>query len=264
MKAYQDNVLRQDFTLSLGRNLLPYTSSDRFGSFSYIHPLAYLHAIETMKTEAIVLGFNGIMLDRAGYTLYSSFSNHVYSRGEAKESIANLLIGQGVISGFDFTFQSSIYTHVTLDHSLHMKFSDTIPFLSYVLAPYKELYSKPFNLYASSRQDILRLLDFHIMPNYMVTHESAIKLLNTPSNVFFSTQFSIWKDTLTTHYLEIEDIMNRTRGLILDQREILEPGVVKITYVNGDILYINYLNSDKTYGTLTLESLHAKFIGGNP
>jgi len=262
MKAYTSTRFSNRFDVSLGRNSLPYENVDTFGLYHYIHPETYLSQMEAIIDKALDIGFDGVLFDQVGHTLYSSFGANPYSRRDAKDSVSELLKGQGVIKGLDFSFQASYVSDMVLDHSLHMKFSDTVPFIPYVLHPYKYVFSQPFNLYASSQLDILRLLDFHILPTYFLTQESAIQLLDTPSSYYVSTQFLLWEETIVGHYHMIHDLLTSLQGSHIVSRTVLEPGVMLITYDTHDMLYINYLSETKTHNGVTLEPQKATFIGG--
>jgi hypothetical protein len=263
MKAYLNSQQSRIYDISRGRNLLTYRQTDAFQTFDYIHPESYLKQLQLIKDEAIAFGFDSVVVDSIGQTLYSSFGPTVMTRRDVLEQTHLLITDQGVIQGANFTFSARALYHMPLDHSLHLRFSDTIPFIPYVLRNYRHVFSAPFNFFGSSPIDVLRLIDFQMMPSYLLTKESAYNLLATPSSNFYSTRFDIWESLIISNHTFISNILNQTIGLNILSREVIDAGVIHITYEGNLSLIINYLNTSIFIFGHEIQPQSARIIGGN-
>ena len=263
MKAYVNSQQSRVYDLSRGRNLLTYRQTDAFQTFDYIHPESYFKQLQLIKDEAIAFGFDRVVVDSIGQTLYSSFGPTVMTRHDVLNQTHLILKDQGVIQGANYTFSANAMYHMPLDHSLHLKFSDTIPFIPYVLRNYRHVYSAPFNFFGSSPIDVLRLIDFNLMPSYLITKESAYNLLDTPSSDFYSTRFDIWESLMISNHTLISNILNQTIGLDILSREVIKAGVIHITYEDNVSLIINYLNTSVFVLGHEITPQSARILGGN-
>ena len=263
MKAYVNSQQFRIYDISRGRNLLTYRQTDHYQTFDYIHPESYLKRIQVIKDEAISFGFDSVVIDSIGQTLYSSFGPTVMTRRDVLEETHLIVKDQGVIQGAHYTFSARAFYDMPLDHSLQLKFSDTIPFIPYVLRDYKHVFSSPFNFFGSSPIDVLRFIDFHLMPSYLITQESAYNLLDTPSSDFYTTRFDIWESLIVSNHRLISNILNQTIGLKITSREVIEAGVIHMTYDNDMSLIINYLNTSVFVLGQEITPQSAKIIGGN-
>jgi hypothetical protein len=96
------------------------------------------------------------------------------------------------------------------------------------------------NFFSNTRNELLRMIDYHVYPAFFVTEASAYALMDTPSNHIFTSRFDDWKDTIQTQYQYVSQALNHVIQSDIKQRDILAPGVVKLTYDNDVIIYINY------------------------
>lgn len=140
-------------------------------------------------------------------------------------------------------------------------FTDTVPFVSYVLKDSITLYGEYLNSITDLDDEVLRMIDFNIFPSIRLTKESAVNLLDTPSRDLVSSKYSSWKQILNEKYQMFNMCLANTLGEKLVSRQILMDGVVKNTYENGVTIYINYLNKDVTIDGVTLLQNNIK-VGG--
>lgn len=233
------NATRYD--VSVSRNLLTYRQEDFYGVFDRIHPQSMFEALTQIEDEALEFGFKGLMLDTIGHTFYASFGDDPYSRLAMQEDISRFIEARhAIINPYSHTFNASALFDVPLEQSLNQSFSDTVPFKTYALNGLKPLYSGYLNYSANMTLERLRMLDFHVFPSYFVTAESAYRLLDSPSKLFYTSSFSIWSEIIVNHESEIQQISQNIQGLAIESREALVRGVVLITYDNGAELLINY------------------------
>ena len=117
--------------------------------------------------------------------------------------------------------------------------NETVPFLQYVLNNTMELYSNYCNYSFYDDRAICRMVDYNMYPSFMLTNDSAYYLLSTNSNLYFSTQYSEYKDLITKIYSKVNQALSKVRYSTWINREV-NNNVVTNTYSNGKKIIINY------------------------
>jgi len=239
-KVYAFSRQSRLYDVSVGRHLLTYRQSDSLGTYDRIHPEDMMKALETLSDKAVDFGFDGLMLDTIGHTIYASFGENPFSRLAMQTAIQNFVGNHGVINAYAYSNNAKALFDVSIDHSFNQSYSDAVPFITYALNGLRPLYSGYLNYSANFTLERLRMLDFHVYPSYFVTTESAYALLNTPSNNYYTSAFQTWENVIIETGQSFETIARDVHSLKIQNREILSLGVVLITYENGSQLLINY------------------------
>ena len=180
-----------------------------------------------------------------------------------QEAIQTLVDQQAVLKPNDYAFNASALFNVIADHSGHAKMTDTVPFLTYALSGYKDVFSRYYNFFGNMQTEILRMIDFHLFPSYIVTEESAYALLDTPSYDLYTTSFDLWFDTIQSSYSQVDDALSAVYQSHVVSRTIISTGISEITYANGVTLVINYLSDSFNYQTYVLPAHSVTTIGGS-
>ncbi len=208
-----------------------------------------------------------IALQSLGNILYSSNGRKIESRGDAIDLYQNMLkkyngkIGLYEVNDYLLKY-SDEYFDVPMYSSQHYKFTDTVPFVSLVLRTTVDAYAPFMNYFSDINDGSLRLIDYGIYPSFYITEESAHLLIDTPSKDLYSSKYSSWKNTIVDKYRFVNDALKNVTGEWIVEREVLEAGVVKNTYSNGVMIYINYLNEDITVDGIKILGNHYHVIGG--
>jgi len=145
-------------------------------------------------------------------------------------------------------------------HNQFIIFTDAVPFLQMVLHNTMELYAPYANFSFYSQQDILRMIDYNVLPSFVLTHAPAHHLSNTNSLNFFSTEHEIYHDIIIEVYSQISPIMSQVRGLEWLDRTILDEGVVLNTYEGAVYVVINYTMKPFVFNGLTIPAQSARLI----
>jgi hypothetical protein len=140
-------------------------------------------------------------------------------------------------------------------NSQHLIETDTVPFLQLVLADSMELYATYSNFSFYTRSDMLRMLDYHTYPSFMLTNDPSFELISTNSSHFYSTEYSLYRDLIIDMYAYMNDAYKYIVGSSWTDRAVLAPGVILNTYENGVSLLINYTEDTYTYLGQTVEPL---------
>ncbi|MCL2363474.1 MAG: DUF5696 domain-containing protein [Defluviitaleaceae bacterium] len=145
-------------------------------------------------------------------------------------------------------------------HNQFIIATDSVPFLQLVLHNTMEIYGPYANFSFYTQADILRMIDYNVLPSFVLTHSPAHYLGNTNSLNFFSTEYAIYHDIIMNVYSQIAPIMSQVRGLEWLNRTVLANGVVLNTYEGGVYVLINYTSVPFVHNGVTVDAQSARLI----
>lgn len=262
-RAYVGSRGYSPYDLSIRRNLLNNEGEDLFGTWYLMHPASSYQRVSDMKSQMASYGIQHVAFDTIGQLLYSSHGNQPLSRSEAiktYQGMLDLFDQAAVYEPFDYLFGADHHFAFVMYSSQQAKFSDTVPFLSYVLAGQKPLFSRPANFFSNTQNELLRLIDYNLYPAYYLTDFSAYLLLDSGSADIYTSQYAVWAPEIKRQHAYVNDALMHVIGAHVVKREVVAPGVNLITYSNGVIIGINYSRHDYS-GLLDIASNHYA-IGG--
>ena len=100
-------------------------------------------------------------------------------------------------------------------------------------------------------------------PSFIITNDNTFKLKFTDANSFYSTQYKDFKQEIIDEYNLINKNLQSVATETIDSREVLAPGVVKVTYSNQISFVINYTISDYTEDNLSVKAMGCIMIRGD-
>jgi hypothetical protein len=115
-----------------------------------------------------------------------------------------------------------------------------VPFVQIVLKGYIPYYAPYSNYNADQKESLLRMIDYGAYPSFLLTNEPSSKLMDTPSQNIFTSEFSNWKNEVINQYQLVAKSLGQVEGETIISRDVLAPGVVKDTYSKGQSILINY------------------------
>lgn len=203
------------------------------------------------------LDYDGLALSYMGNTLYGDFSNDKYINDqiniftdlleELDKKIAlydsNAYFFPYIDSYFDFPLYSSQF----------LTFDDTVPFLAIALSNVVDLYGPYANFFPQERDDLLRMIDFHVYPSFILTEESSKKLQDTNFESIYSSKYSSLEPAVYTYYEFVNNALKATKDATIINREVIEDGVVRVTYSNDVWIIINYTDLVLEFEQYTVE-----------
>ena len=133
--------------------------------------------------------------------------------------------------------------------------TDTVPFLGLVLQGSMELYGPYCNFSFYDQASILRMIDYNLYPSFMLTNEPAYLLSDTTASIYYSTEYSLYKDMIVSIYGSVSSALNQVSGATWQDRYVIENGFIVNTYSNGKKIYINYSNDVMSYNGITVNPL---------
>ncbi len=203
-------------------------------------------------------------LTSIGRLLYSYYDRGFYDRIDTRniytsilESYETLMLNQPSLYAFKYT---DYYTHMPIMHSQYYFYTDNVPFVPIVLSGMLPVFSGELNFNAIGEVYRLMMLDFGMYPNYIVTKEPTQTMRFTRSNIFFTTHFDVFEDEINQAFNQFKLIYDQIGFEKIVSRDVLELGIVLVTYANNKKLLVNYTNDSFTYMNQEVEGLSAEVI----
>ena len=152
------------------------------------------------------------------------------------------------------------YTHMPIIHSQYYFYTDTVPFVPIVLSGILPVFSSELNFNAIGDILKLQMLDYGMYPNFIITEEPTQTMRFTRSNVFFTTHFNVFENEIRSTYDQFKDIYDAVGFQKVISRDVLDLGIVRITYEDQTQLVINYTNDIYTIGNVNIDALSAEVM----
>lgn len=149
---------------------------------------------------------------------------------------------------------------VPMNSSQYLFETDTVPFLQIVLSGTIDYFTPYMNNGFFSRADILKAIDYGAYPSFILTYLDNYKLKRTALWDYPSTKFDDWKDRIVKVYGEISKALGPVRGARIENRTVLAPGVVAVSYDNGKTIVVNYTPKPYSHGGLKVNAESWKIL----
>ncbi|CAM4329890.1 DUF5696 domain-containing protein [Paenibacillus alkaliterrae] len=231
-------------------------------------------AAEMAKSDAErfdQMGIDALALGKTGSLLLSDHHpQNKMSRMQAAgeyEKLAGSLLGKmdhvGVYKPNDYLWKySSQMFEMPLYSSQYMFSTDTVPFLQIALHGYVDYFAPSANFNANPQQYLLRMVEYGAYPSYKLTNEPSWKLKNTLSNDMFTSYFKDWKGEIASTYEKMNAVLKHVQDATIEQRNVLDYGVVEVVYSNGKKIIVNYRAKDISYENQTVPKMDFILAGG--
>ncbi len=231
--------------------------TDQVYTMYYLNPAVSLSFAKEDKSFLSTIGNYGLQLSSGGKNPYSFYENGTYYDRSDFISYTREIAEQFSVFASN---QPSLYLYEYLDHYFNMEiehsgfnyYTDLVPLVPIVLKGYLPFYTSALNYNALGQDRLLNLIDFGMNPSYLLTKEPTYKMKYTSSSRFFTTEFKQFRDQIIDEYHYVNDALKHVIGASIVDRDVLELGVVKITYSNDVTIYVNYSNSIYTDGLLNV------------
>ena len=155
---------------------------------------------------------------------------------------------------------ANYYTHMPIIHSQYYFYTDTVPFVPIVLSGILPVFSSELNFNAIGDVLKLQMLDYGMYPNFIVTEQPTQTMRFTRSNIFFTTHIDVFEDEIVSTYNQFKRIYDEIGFQKVIQRDVLDLGIVLVTYENQTQVLINYTNDTYMMGSFSIDALSAEVI----
>ncbi len=164
--------------------------------------------------------------------------------GQLSEKM-DLMIENGAKFSYAYTQKMS---GVSSDSSHYRIADETVPFLQMVLHGSIKLYTTPINLASNSETALLRAIEYGMLPNFQVTYEDSSILKHSEYSDNYASGYQSWRqDILDAHAVASESLKGLIGCVIVNHAQVADQ-VYATTYSNGDVVYVNYSQTDVTVG----------------
>ncbi|HPO26410.1 MAG TPA: DUF5696 domain-containing protein [Petrotogaceae bacterium] len=207
-----------------------------------------LYKNEQKKFEE--LSITNLSFRTTGEVLYSDYGKRPLSRGQAKQIISSSFNGAFYNPNVYLWKSCSAIFDIDTDSSGYIFEKRSVPFLQILLSGKIPCFSKPLNFTSDLGNELLKLVEFGVYPSFIITQESSLKLLETPSQWISSSEFSSWQDTVRSSYDFVNEALKEVYGCGIISHEIFENGISKTRYSNDVVIFVNYGTQSMEYGSI--------------
>ncbi len=248
------------YAISKVRNVYSFRDfTDQVYTMYYLNPAVSEDFAKADKNFYSNIGNYGLQLTAGGLNPYSYYENGNYY--DRSDFISHVTTIADQFSNFA-TNQPSLYLYEYVDHYFDMEiahsgfnyYTDLVPFVPIVLKGYIPFYTSYLNFNALGIDRLLNLVDFGMNPSYLLTAEPTYKMKYTSSSRFYTTEFDQFKAQMIEEYHFVNDALKHVIGESIINREVVALGIVKVTYSNNVVIYINYSNSTYTNGSVSVNA----------
>lgn len=242
------------------------TDGDVYDLFYYLLPSKADSTLKKFVTDYTSEGVTNLALSGISDTLFSySSKGSFYSRTDTMASFISTVAA--IDDRCDLLLEApNVYLWKYADAFLDMPLGSSdflyvdqdIPFLSMVLKGVMPMYSEYVNFEANKTENFLQMVESGVYPSFYVAWENSSKLIYTNSCDLYSLEFASYKDTIVEYDAALRQLAQQTDGANIIRHEVVENGLVRVTYSNGTVVYINYTESDWSVDGLTVEALSYK------
>jgi hypothetical protein len=135
------------------------------------------------------------------------------------------------------------------------RLTDTIPLLPYIISKHRVGFGRAGNFFSNTNNDLLRMIDYGLYPAFFVSEASAYQLIDTGSEHIFTSRYQDWQPEIKRQYEFIADALVHVLGQRVVAREVLQLGVVAVSYELGSTIFINYSGDTYQQGSLMVPAM---------
>ena len=245
------------------RKLEEETYKDVYEEFMWLTPARTDEVLNRFVNSYTKSGVNRLALGGIPDTLYSyNYSGSFYTRYQCAESYCDTVVkvdeSTELVLEQPFAYLWN-HTESFLDMPLYTSnyiFEDeSVPFLSIVLKGIMPVYSEYVNFEANKQEFFLKLVETGTRPSFYITKENSSRLIYTNSSDIYSSEYSVYRDTILSYTKELAAVYEKTEGACIVGHEILGNGITVVTYDNGVKIYLNYSAEAQSADGHTLEGM---------
>ena len=244
------------------------TYKDVYETLRYLTPARSQVLLNKFMQSYGKQGVNNLALAGITNNLYSySYSSQFYTRYDCADTYAqtlaqvdeqmNLVLEQPYAYLWKYT---ESFMDMPMYNSSYIYEDADVPFMSIVLKGVMPVYSEYVNFEANKQEFFLKLIETGTYPSFYITQENSADLLYTNSCDIYSSQYSVYRDTILEYAFELKEVNQKVAGAHIVAHEILGNGITVVTYDNGVQIYINYASTSQKADGLTLEAMSYKVV----
>jgi hypothetical protein len=276
---YNDALRMNPTTNSLNFNMIKKVNKRTFeeevwaevyDTFYYLIPNKSAEAVEDFVDSYTDDGVSNLAISGISNTIFSySFKNKYYTRQDTAQYYSDVL--DKIDDSTNLVLEkpsaylwknTSAFLDMPLGSSDYMYLDEEIPFLSMVLKGVMPMYSDYVNFEANKQEFLLQMVESGVYPSFYLTYENSSALIYTNSADLYSTEYSVYKDTIAEYDKELREVNDAVQDAFITKHEKLDNGVTRVTYSNGVKIYVNYTDAAQTVDDVTVEAMSYSYKVG--
>ncbi len=242
------------------------THKDVYETMMYLTPARSNKLVTKFADSYTGKGVDTLCVAGISNTLFSyNYSGEFYTRYECADSYENMISAldgkTSLVLEQPFAYLWK-YTDAYLDLPLYTSnyiYEDvSVPFVSIVLKGVVPVYSEYVNFEANKKEFFLKMAETGTFPSFYITRESAAELIYTNSCDIYSSEYSVYRDTMIEYTQQLKALNEKVDGAYIVSHTMLDNGVTVVGYDNGVTVYVNYSGSAQTVDGITIEAMSYK------
>ena len=197
------------------------------------------------------LEIQGVSLDTIGFRVSSDFAPLGESKQAMIESIQEALsVHDAIYRPMSYAWKPTYLLDLPMYSSEQARLTDTIPLIPYMINQHRYGFGRAGNFFSNTTNELLRMIDYGLYPAFFVSEASAYQLIDTASEHIFTSRYQDWQPEIKRQYEFIAEALIHVLGQRVVSRDVLQLGVVAVTYEHGTTIYINYSGDTYQQGSL--------------
>lgn len=242
-----------------------------YDTLNYCNPATSKSAAEKLISDMTKEGLQGISFTGITQVLTDYYHKDAYHDTSEMAAIYAGIISQAndrlttaLVSPNAYLWQyADVITDLPVAGSDYTYTDAEIPFLTIALSGQIPYYVEYTNFQANTHEFFLHLVEQGARPSFLLTWEDPIELQNTNSASIYSSRYELYKSIIVEWYQDLADLFDivGTDGMIVDH--VRAGDLVKVTWDNGTLVYINFGDVPGELEGIALEKLSFKVVNGH-
>ncbi len=231
-----------------------------------ISPTSMNKFYDKVRDDIAKLDSTGISVSTLGSELSSDHNeDYTLNREDVKTIVTNTLSKMKEDNGSLMVEGGNAYTlpyvdhvlDVSLDSSLNINTSESIPFVGMVLHGSVEFAGSAINLDGDYDYSVLKAIENGANLYFILSKQntSELKQFEVFSR-YYAIGFDIWKEDLISTYNNFNSVMKKVKYSYITHHETLDTRVVKVVYDNGVGFILNYNTHPVEVDGQTVEAMN--------
>ncbi len=215
----------------------------------------------------------GIGFDKVGWYVYDDFQKRVELTRYDTVAIYNAMLNATEEKGMKVAIQrGNAYTLNVADYLYDLPLEGSgfelldrdVPFYQLVVHGYIP-YSMdtPGNMAIDYDVEKLKWIEYGAEPTFLLTEEMSEEFKDSKVENAFATELENWLDDISAIATEFNTKLAFTGNCTITGHDQLASGIVRVTYSNGNKVYINYNQEQITVDDVTVKAVDYTVVGAD-
>lgn len=215
----------------------------------------------------------GIGFDKVGWYVFDDFQKRVELTRYDTVAVYNAMLNATEEKGMKVAIQrGNVYTLNVADYLYDLPLEGSgievldrdVPFYQLVVHGYIP-YSMdtPGNMAIDYDVEKLKWIEYGAEPTFLLTEEMSEEFKDSKVDNAFSTELETWIDDVSAIAVEFNAKLAFTGNCTITGHDQLASGVVRVTYSNGNKIYINYNQEQVTVDDVTVKAVDYTVVGAD-